>query len=100
MRTPLTTLFARLAFTVTLLTCLGAFGAFVYETPTEFISNGDFNGDGRLDALVLDKATGNARVGYQDATGALAWQTPAATGVPQAGALAIGRFAHTTRDAI
>src|SRR5436190_13377045 len=74
--------------------------SFVYETPTEFISNGDFNGDGRLDALVLDKATGNARVGFQDINGAITWAAPVASGVPQAGALAVGRFAQTNRDAI
>src|SRR6476620_4277217 len=74
--------------------------SFVYESPTEFVSNGDFNGDGRLDAVVLDKATGNARVGFQDVTGAIIWAAPVASGVPQAGALAVGRFAQTNRDAI
>jgi hypothetical protein len=74
--------------------------SFVYETPTEFISNGDFNGDGRLDAVVLDKATGNARIGYQDISGAITWAAPVASRVPQAGALAVGRFAQTNRDAI
>src|SRR5215213_6538525 len=78
--------------------CLAA--SFVYETPTEFISNGDFNGDGRLDAVVLDKATGNARIGYQDINGAITWAAPVASRVPQAGALAVGRFAQTNRDAI
>src|SRR4051812_15510111 len=68
--------------------CLAA--SFVYETSTEFISSGDFNGDGRLDALVLDKATGNARVGYQDVSGAITWAAPVPSGVPQAGALAVG----------
>src|SRR5215212_4166589 len=64
--------------------------SFVYETPTEFISNGDFNGDGRLDAVVLDKATGNARIGYQDINGAITWAAPIASRVPEAGALAVG----------
>jgi len=77
-----------------------AFGAFVYETPAEFFSNGDFNGDGRIDVVVLDRATGNARVGFQTATGALNWSAAVATGVPQPASLAVGRFAQSTRDAI
>jgi Tol biopolymer transport system component len=77
-----------------------SFGSFVYETPAEFTSSGDFNGDGRLDALVLDKATGNARVGFQDASGALTWSPPVPTGVAQAGSLAVGRFIETNRQAI
>ncbi|MCX6911464.1 MAG: hypothetical protein NT167_00080, partial [Verrucomicrobia bacterium] len=50
-----------------------ALASFVYETDTEFISSGDFNGDGLLDVLVLDKATGNARVGCQNNLGAINW---------------------------
>ena len=92
------------AFTILLILLFcssnAAVASFVYETPTEFISNGDFNGDGRLDALVLDKSTGNARVGFQDANGALTWAAPMPSGVEQAGALAVGRFAQTNRDAI
>ena len=60
--------------------CLSAHAAFVYETPAEFITSGDFDGDGRADALVLDKLTGNVRVGYQNANGALVWSAPRATG--------------------
>ena len=77
-----------------------AAASFVYETSNEFISSGDFNGDGRIDALVLDKATGNARVGFQDANGALSWAAPMATGVPNPGALAVGRFVQSNRTAI
>jgi Tol biopolymer transport system component len=78
----------------------GAAASFVYETSNEFISSGDFNGDGRVDALVLDKATGNARVGFQDASGALSWAAPTPTGVPHPGSLAVGRFLQTNRSAI
>ena len=45
---------------------------FVYETPAEFLTSADFNGDGIADVLVLDRATGNARVGYQSPGGTLA----------------------------
>ncbi len=77
-----------------------AHAAVVTETPTEFLSSGDFNGDGRIDAIVLDKATGNARVGYQNASGALTWAAPVPSGVARAGSLAVGRFISLNRDAI
>ncbi len=85
---------------VLLLLCSSARAAVVTETSTEFLSSGDFNGDGRLDAIVLDKATGNARVGYQNASGALTWAAPVPSGVARAGSLAVGRFISLNRDAI
>jgi hypothetical protein len=72
----------------------------IYEANHEFFASGDFNGDGQVDALVLDKITGNVRVGYQDVGGALNWSAVIATGVEGAGALAVGRFAQTNRDSI
>ena len=79
---------------------ISAHAATVSETATEFLSSGDFNGDGRTDAIVLDKATGNARVGYQNANGALTWAAPVPSGVARAGSLAVGRFIQINRDAI
>ena len=75
-------------------------GGFVYETATEFLASGDFNGDGIPDVLVVDKLTGNARVGYQDAVGQLTWAGPATTGVSRPGAIAVGRFLDSTLDAV
>ncbi len=83
-----------------LLAAASARSAAVSETAFEFFSSGDFNGDGRLDAIVLDKATGNARVGYQNADGTLTWAAPVPSGMAQAGSLAVGRFVHTNRDSI
>src|ERR1019366_2038201 len=74
--------------------------AFVYETPSKFITAGDFNGDGIADALVLDKATGNARVGYSDANGHLTWSAPLVTGVDNVSGCAAGHFKLTTRDVL
>lgn len=78
----------------------GLAAGFVYETPTEFLASGDFNGDGILDVLVLDKLTGNVRVGYADANGQLTWAGPASTGDSLPAALAVGRFFDSGRDAI
>ena len=80
--------------------CFSSRAAFVYETPGEFLTSGDFDGDGRADALVLDKLTGNVRVGYQNTNGALVWSVARATGADPVSALAVGRFADTNRDAI
>ncbi len=74
--------------------------AFVDETAAEFHASGDFNGDGRPDVLVLDKVTGNVRVGYQNASGALVWATSVPTRVPRASSLAVGGFLQANRDAI
>ena len=74
--------------------------ALVYETPSEFLTSGDFNGDGVTDVLVLDKFTGNARVGYASSNGALTWSAPLVTGVENASGCAVGRLLQTSRDAV
>jgi Tol biopolymer transport system component len=74
--------------------------SFVYETPYEFLTSGDFNGDGVLDVLVLDKITGNARVGYGDTNGNLTWSAPLVTGVGEATGCAVGPLLQTNRDAV
>lgn len=73
---------------------------FVYETSAEFLAAGDFSGDGHLDTLVLDKITGNARVGYSDGLGHLTWSAPLVTGVGDATGCGVGRWLQTTRDAL
>jgi hypothetical protein len=75
-----------------------ASAAFVYETPGEFLTAADFNGDGIADVLVLDKLTGNARVGYADSNGALTWSSPLVTGVENVSGCAAGHFKLTTHD--
>jgi hypothetical protein len=74
--------------------------SFVYETPNEFLTSGDFNGDGVPDVLVLDKITGNARVGYGNTNGILTWSAPLVTGVGEATGCAVGPFLQTNRDAV
>lgn len=74
--------------------------AVVSETETEFHASGDANGDGRLDAIVLDKATGNVRVGYQNANGTLTWASAVPSGVAHAKSMAVGRFLHASRDSV
>jgi hypothetical protein len=93
---------ALLRFAVCLLAlwCSAAPASFVYQTPSEFLTSADVNGDGRADVIVLDRATGNVRVGYQDATGALSWSSAIPTGVPGAAGFTTGRFLASDREAI
>lgn len=72
--------------------------AFVYETATEFLTSGHFNDDTNADVLVLDKATGVGRVGYQDGTGALIWSGPLVTGVENVTGCAVGGFLQSGLD--
>jgi hypothetical protein len=80
--------------------CFSSRAAVVYETPHEFITSGDFDGDGRVDALVLDKLTGNARVGYQSPAGALVWSSPFTSGIENVTGVGIGKFVSPNRDSI
>jgi hypothetical protein len=73
---------------------------FVYESPSEFFSAGDFNGDGIADVLVLDKITGNARVGYSDGNGGLTWSAPLVTGVQNVTGLGVQHFLTATNDSV
>src|SRR5579862_4780662 len=77
-----------------------ASAGFVYQTDGEFLASGDFNGDGIPDVLVLDRATGNARVGYGNGTGALTWSQPLVTAIDNASGCAVGNFLQTARDAV
>ena len=83
-----------------LLSSATARAGFVYETPAEFLTSADFNGDGIADVLVLDKITGNARVGYGSTSGALTWSAPLVTGCQNVTGCAAGRFLQVSRDAV
>jgi formylglycine-generating enzyme required for sulfatase activity len=80
---------------------------FVYETVHEFFASGDFDGDGRLDTVIVDKETGKYRLGYQLADGQLTWvdcrpsNIRGVTGFTVGKLLAAGHeaFAFTTPDA-
>jgi len=80
--------------------CNFALGATVHETPTEFIGSGDFNGDGIPDIMVLDKATGNVRVGYQSSGNALTWSPALFTGTELVSGCGVGRFLQSGQDVL
>ena len=60
-------------FVLVTLFAAGEARAFVYENNYEAQSDGDFDGDGRRDLIILDKATGNYRIGYQLSPNVYTW---------------------------
>ncbi len=72
----------------------------VYESTGEFFAAGDFDGDGRADALLIDKAAGVMRIGYQLAAETWTWVPARPAGAVPVTAVALGHFLNATRDAI
>jgi formylglycine-generating enzyme required for sulfatase activity len=72
---------------------------FVYETPVEFLAEGDFDGDGRRDLVIVDKATGKCRVGYQLSEGQFTWADNHPSKVPGVTGVSIGRLLRADADA-
>lgn len=70
-----------------------------YETEHEFTSSGDFNGDGNVDVLIVDKVTGLYRIGY--GTGLMTtpnYATARPSGVTNGTSIAVGKLLGTTAD--
>ena len=64
----------------------------VTETDAELAAALDADGDGQLDYLVIDKATGLRQLGLQQTDGSFTWSDPLSTGVDQVTGLGIGQF--------
>jgi|YelNatPaOPRAMG01_1025707.scaffolds.fasta_scaffold05481_2 formylglycine-generating enzyme required for sulfatase activity len=77
-----------------------ASAAFVNETEKEFLSCGDFDGDGRADAVIVDRETGRVRVGYQTSPGTFTWANYKESGVKDVSAVAVGRLLESGKDAL
>ncbi len=74
--------------------------AFVSETTREFFATGDFDGDGKTDLVIHDRASGKYRIGYQNADGSFEWVNHRLSGVKDASSLSVGRLLATQRDAL
>ncbi len=73
---------------------------FVYENAWELHSDGDFDGGGRRDLVIVDKATGVYRIGYQLSPGAYTWVSPRASGIAGATGLGIGKINSSSYDTL
>ena len=67
-----------------------------YVTPDELQGFGDFDADGRLDVLIVDRASGLYRVGLGQSDGTLLWQSAKSSGCPGADAIAVGPISSST----
>ncbi len=74
--------------------------AFVYETSLEFLAAGDFDGDSRQDVIIVDKASGKCRLGYQLKEGQFTWPPQRPSGVRSVTGVSIGKLLKPTCDAL
>jgi formylglycine-generating enzyme required for sulfatase activity len=74
--------------------------SFVYESDREFTANGDFDGDGRQDVVIVDKASGKYRLGYGEADGSWKWVNHRLCGVRNVTGITVGKLFDAKKDAI
>ncbi len=72
----------------------------IYESPQEFFGSGDFDGDGRTDLVIVDKASGKYRLGYQAAPGTLSWVDCRPSGIASITGFSIGPMFTNRLDAL
>jgi hypothetical protein len=82
-----------------LLAVRGHAGAFAHVAPLEIFLAGDFDGDGRADAVIVDRASGVYRIGYGGPGGGT-WVPARASGVEDASGAGAGRLFALNRDAL
>ncbi len=75
-------------------------GSLVYEQEREFFGTGDFDGDGRQDAVIVDRASGKIRLGYQSTPGTFTWVNYRVSGVKDVTGVAVGKLVSEKADAL
>jgi len=70
------------------------------ESEAEFFASGDFDRDGRTDSLIIDKAAGVLRLGYQTAEETWTWVPARPAGAVPVTAAAVSNFSNPRRDEI
>jgi len=74
--------------------------AFVYETEQEFLTTGDFNGDGKPDLVIVDRYSGRVRLGYQLEPGRFDWVDWRASGTKDVAGVSVGKLKDQKRDSL
>jgi formylglycine-generating enzyme required for sulfatase activity len=92
-------LLANLLALVAGLTCPLAWG-FVYETEREIVGTGDFDGNGLTDVVIVDRASGKYRLGYQGSDGTFNWVNYRLSGVKDVTGMTAGRLFEAQKDAL
>ncbi len=89
--------------TLALAACLLAGPAargFVYETEQQFLTTGDFDGDGKQDLAIVDLASGRVRLGYQQSPGVFDWVDWRASDVKGVTGVSLGKLFDAKRDGL
>ncbi|NCD32207.1 MAG: hypothetical protein EOL87_02195 [Spartobacteria bacterium] len=74
--------------------------AWMYNLSHEYVSSGDFDGNGLEDALLVNKTAGTLRIGYQITGSNVTWSAELASGLQNISACTVGKVISTNRDAI
>ena len=84
--------------------CLGASAplaqALTYTGADEIYLTADVDGDGRDDAVIVDRASGAYRIGYQLSADNYTWSNPRASGVQDITAVTKGHILSTAMDSL
>jgi formylglycine-generating enzyme required for sulfatase activity len=72
----------------------------IYESPREFFGSADFDGDGLLDVVIVDKESGKYRLGYQTTAGLFAWVDCRPSGTKGIAGFSIGKLLGTKLEAL
>jgi formylglycine-generating enzyme required for sulfatase activity len=78
----------------------GAPSCFSYESPHELFGSGDFDADGRLDIVIVDKESGKYRLGYQTTDGVLLWVDCRPSGIKGISGISSGSLFAKNHDAL
>lgn len=81
-------------------TAARAQSGFVSENANELSATADLDGDGREDLVLLDRATGAYRIGYQLSAGAYTWVDARSSGVLNPTGLALGNLLSLARPGL
>ncbi|HSH16964.1 MAG TPA: hypothetical protein VLD18_13070, partial [Verrucomicrobiae bacterium] len=74
---------------------------FVYpQGATEWVASGDWDGNGLLDAVIVDRATGTYRLGFQTPGGIHTWTAPRSSGVSGVSGFTVGLVLDNALDGL